>query len=87
MKVERSKTEAEVLLFAPERLDFVAARGSLVATRGALARYQPSRNGPIVQHLDEGKRYLVADFTDQGEMIADSARWFCLQRRVAGGST
>jgi len=55
-----------------------AEAGSLVAVSGAIAREQPSRDAAGVLQLTAGKHLLTDGFTDAGENVAGSSRWYRL---------
>ncbi len=77
--------EAELFWSAPERLNFVAERGSLTAVSGALARYQPGRVGAPLQGLAAGTAYATDGYTERGQQVGDSARWYRLAPEAGGG--
>jgi hypothetical protein len=58
--------------------DPVAEAGSFVAVRGATVRRRPSREGEEVGRLTEGRRYPTDAYTDRGEAVEDSSRWYRL---------
>ena len=55
-----------------------AESGSLVAVTGAIARGQPSRDAGEVRQLMAGEHLPTDGFTDAGETIAGSSRWYRL---------
>lgn len=58
--------------------EFVFEVGSLVATQGALARSEPSRQGFEVLKLTKGQRYATEGYTNVGENVDGSSRWYRL---------
>ena len=58
--------------------DFVTQHGSLVAVRGAIARSQPSLQGFEALRLSEGQPYAIEGYTDMGQGVATSSRWYLL---------
>jgi hypothetical protein len=62
----------------PGGADFVAEIGSLVAGQGAIARFQPSRQGSLALNLVKGQGYPTAGYTDLGEQVNGSSRWYVL---------
>jgi hypothetical protein len=58
--------------------EIVVDAGSLVAVQGATARRRPSREGDEVRQLTAGERHATDGFTDGGEAVAGSARWYRL---------
>jgi hypothetical protein len=63
--------------------DVIAETGSLLAVQGATARRRPSRQGEEVRRLTAGTRHATDGFTDGGEAVEGSARWY---RLAADGS-
>jgi hypothetical protein len=75
----------------PKKPKVVAETGSLVAAMGAIARDAPRRNaGGNARQLTTGKTYKTTGFTDDGESIDGSPRWYRLTNRkwvhASGGS-
>jgi hypothetical protein len=58
--------------------DVVAQPGTLTAAAGALARGGPSREQAIVRRLDAGKDYACDGFTEHGQAVNGSSRWYRL---------
>lgn len=88
-RVTHENLDADLIAFArangrdPDRQDrpepaaFVAEGGSLVAHRGAMARPAPGRAGEGRQ-LTEGERCETVGYTDGGQDVESSPRWFQL---------
>ena len=65
--------------------DPVWTRGTLVAGPGALARLKPARESGVLQRLTAGQTYSTDGYTDRGEAVAGSARWYHLSRESGYG--
>lgn len=63
---------------------FVVARGTFTTVAGAVARTEPARSLAPGSRLKKGHAYLVEGYTDRGERVADSARWFLLAEAPGG---
>jgi hypothetical protein len=62
-----------------EEQENIAEAGVLVAVHGAVARTRPSREGDITQYLENGRAYQTSAYTDHGQVVEGSARWYQLQ--------
>ncbi len=56
----------------------VAVHGVFRAVQGSLARREPSRAGAVVRHLIPGQLYETDGYTDEGQEVARSSRWYHL---------
>jgi murein DD-endopeptidase MepM/ murein hydrolase activator NlpD len=61
----------------------VAETGTLRTVQGAVARTGPTREAEVVRVLSAGERLATDGFTDQGQNVLGSARWY---RLAADGS-
>jgi hypothetical protein len=62
--------------------DLIPEAGSLVTVAGAVARSRPTRGADAVHRPVAGERLATDGFTEGGESVAGSARWY---RLAAGG--
>ncbi len=63
---------------APARPQVIWDTGAFVARPDFVARKGPSRSFPVFQELVWGRLYSFDGYTDQGEMVGNSRRWFHL---------
>lgn len=64
---------------------FTPAAGTLVAVAGAISRGGPSRSFPIMTKLTAGQAYKVDGFTDRGQFVSESSRWYRTQTPAGPG--
>lgn len=65
--------------------DPIWVRGSLLAGPGAVARLKPSREGGTLHRLTNGQAYATDGYTNRGEEVAGSARWYHLAQESGYG--
>ncbi len=66
----------------PKKITIKAEAGDLVAAMGAVARDAPRRNaGGNAPQLDKGKTYETTGYTDDGESVEGSTRWYRLNNK------
>jgi len=86
LKVTHENLDADLIRYARQyrgTLEVVEETGSLVAVAGALARPEPMRGGAGEgRQLTAGQHYATNAYTDEGQDVAGSARWF----RLADGA-
>ncbi|MDF2758897.1 MAG: hypothetical protein K0S99_1529 [Thermomicrobiales bacterium] len=58
--------------------DPVSESGTLLAVDGATARREPSRHGAFMREIAAGQPVTTSGYTDRGEEVAGSARWYRL---------
>lgn len=88
LHVSHENLDPDLLAFAGARFpwpwpangddDPVAEVGTLLPTEGATARGAPSRAGAFVRQIAAGQPVTTSGYTDRGEEVAGSARWFRL---------
>lgn len=65
-------------IWAGPGADPVAETGTLLTVDGATARRDPSRAGEIVRQLVAGQPLMTSGYTNRGEIVAGSPRWYRL---------
>ncbi len=90
--VTHANLDADVVGYARQYMDdgdqeltIVWQRGSITASRGAIARGKPSRESSQQRDLVEGKSYETDGYTDEGQHVAGSSRWYHLSEASGHG--
>lgn len=60
-------------------------RGQLTAVQGAVARREHKRDNNVMRQLEAGKSYSTDGYTDSGETVAGSSRWYHLSAAAGHG--
>ena len=84
--VSHDNLDADLVRFAKGsssgEIRVTAEAGVVVAATGAVARDAPRRNaGGNQRQLEEGKKYETTGFTDDGESVESTSRWYRLNNR------
>lgn len=61
------------------------ARGAFTAGPGAVARAEPRRGDNVIRDLTVGETFVTDGFTDAGQDVAGSSRWFHLALSAGHG--
>ena len=77
--LERARTHSPWLWATDDEGDDpISETGTLLAVDGATARREPTRQGAFVRQIAAGQPVTTTGYTDRGETVAGSSRWYRL---------